>query len=214
MMENQTNPKLELLKRFCQKIRGHRAHLSHPMRHDGYLYASTGWIAIRVEDDPSIEALDDKEMNTIYSVFKRGEIEFHPLPTLPDAVKCKHCNGTGIQYLEECPECDGEGEFIHGRHSYECKECDCSGEIVSDSASTEPTGCWHCSGSGEADYQSGVAPTKVGGVYFQNQLLRMIANLPNSRIEHAPESDAKSLRAVHFIFDGGEGAVMPFRMES
>ncbi len=211
-METQTNPKLELLKRFCKKPGGFRDHLCSPIRRNGFLYATNGWIAIRIEDDPSIEASEGKETDTLHRIFEHGDIEFHELPALPDAIKCRYCKGTGIQYLEECSDCDGDGDFIHGNHRYDCKECDGSGEVDSGEVSDKPKGCFHCNGSGEADCTHGAIPTKVGGLYFQNHLLRMIVNLPNARIEHVTEFDEKSTPAAHFIFDGGEGAVMPFRV--
>lgn len=212
-MKTQTNPKLELLKRFCQKPGGYRAELQKPIRRDGFLYATTGWIAIRVEDDPSIKAGNGgTALPNIHTAFDHGEIEFHPLPMLPEAIKCKHCNGKGIEYLKECPDCDGEGDFVHGNHTYQCKECDCAGTVKSDEKTTKPTGCWHCGGTGEADYSGGAIPTQVGGLHFQNYLLRMIVNLPNAHIEHVYPSDEKSLPGTHFIFDGGEGVVMPFKV--
>ena len=33
-----------------------RAYLHKPMRHDGYLYATNGHIAVRIADDPAIDA--------------------------------------------------------------------------------------------------------------------------------------------------------------
>lgn len=33
-----------------------RHYVHKPMRHEGYLYATTGHIAVRIEDDPAIEA--------------------------------------------------------------------------------------------------------------------------------------------------------------
>lgn len=41
--------------KFCATI-DPRSYMHKPMRHDGYLYATTGHIAVRIADDPAIEA--------------------------------------------------------------------------------------------------------------------------------------------------------------
>lgn len=47
---------------------------------------------------------------------------------------------------------------------------------------------------------------------FLEFLLRMITGLPNARIEHVTPPDDKTLPGAHFIFDGGEGVVMPTKV--
>lgn len=70
---------------------------------------------------------------------------------LPALDSCPHCGGHGHVTMTECEECDGEGEFEHGRHTYECKECDGDGESSSRPCGPDdPEGkeCFKCSGSG------------------------------------------------------------------
>lgn len=205
------NDKLALLTRFTRPD-SYNEFQRKPIRRDGYLYATNGWIAIRIADDAAIEASDTEKSPNLARVFEHGDVEFHPLPALPDAIKCPQCNGTGKEYLEDCEDCDGDGDFIHGNHRYDCKECNGDGKVKASAETTEPTPCHHCNGSGEADPRDGSQPIKIGGLHFQPYLLRMIAGLPNARIEHVTPPDATTLPAAHFVFDGGEGAVMPFKV--
>ena len=121
---------------------------------------------------------------------------------LPPIEECGRCGGTGTLYQDACDECDGDGEFDHGRNTYECKECDGSG--FTDSHSNDKTSakpCSKCQGRGEEwKYH------KVGDAGFSLPYLRMLKDLPNCLLQKSgPESMAK------FTFDGGWGALMPMR---
>lgn len=209
-----TPDKLAMLMRFVAPETDIRTHLTKPMRQDGFLYASDGWIAVRVLDDQAIEAGEHPAKSNISKIFDKPiqPEALHPLPELPAAIKCKHCGGSGIQYFSICDECDGEGSFTHGTHNYECKECDGDGSIYNKSGHGVKQTCWHCSGHGEADHHGGAVPIKIGGLHFKPHLLRMIASLPGARIEHITPADETELPATRFTFDGGEGAVMPIKV--
>lgn len=49
---------------------------------------------------------------------------------LPDSLECASCCGAGVIIKADCDDCDGVGEFDHGRHTYFCKECGGSGFIA------------------------------------------------------------------------------------
>ncbi|HLP97509.1 MAG TPA: hypothetical protein VK149_03590 [Sideroxyarcus sp.] len=205
--------KTDLLKTFCAKNSSHRKYMQSPIRRDGHLYATNGWIGIRIPDDATVEATDTMELQRLCALFEHGEIEFHPLPALPEPVKCKHCHGTGKIYQEECPDCDGDGDFWHGNYKYDCKECDGSGMLKCESNDdSKAESCWDCNGTGEADYRNGAVPVKIGDLHFQPHLLRLICDLPNAKIEQVRTTDPQQTPGTHFIFDGGEGVVMPIRM--
>lgn len=71
--------------------------------------------------------------------------------TFPELQACTRCGGSGSMVRRECTDCDGEGEFDHGMHTYECKACDGDG-WVENRASTrddpEAESCTYCGGAG------------------------------------------------------------------
>lgn len=70
---------------------------------------------------------------------------------LPALDSCPHCGGHGHVTMTECKECDGVGEFDHGRHTYECEKCGGKGGTgTTPCGPDDPDGkpCSNCSGSG------------------------------------------------------------------
>lgn len=128
-----------------------RHYLHNPMRHDGYLYATTGSIAVRIEDDPGIYA-EPMPTNLQNGVLLRmatdtTERTWRPVPkvNIPAAKSCRRCDGTGRVVV--CPSCDGDGEFDHYDYTYECKNCDESGWVASANKNAGLV-CPDCHGSG------------------------------------------------------------------
>lgn len=71
--------------------------------------------------------------------------------SMPATEPCGGCNGMGHVVQEDCADCDGVGEFEHGRYTYDCKECDGDGKKrTKPCAADDPEGkpCEKCSGSG------------------------------------------------------------------
>lgn len=64
--------------------------------------------------------------------------------------------------------------------------------------------CPECSGSGEERVPS---PVKMGEASFAGFYINKIAALPNCRL-----SATRAEKVAHFLFDGGEGALMPMRV--
>jgi hypothetical protein len=86
-----------------------------------------------------------------------------------------------------CPECDGSG-----KEDDECEKCG------------HQKNCEGCGGTGKIDR---ITPVAVGEVSFQAKYLALIKNLPNCRIAPSgPETQAQ------FIFDGGDGSLMPMKV--
>ena len=95
-----------------------RSYMHKPMRHDGYLYATNGHIAVRIADDPAIEAgpMPQNLQNGILQKMAdyTEDRKWQPVPAI-DKVSlrdCAYCNGTGRAKM--CPVCDAEFELMTG----------------------------------------------------------------------------------------------------
>lgn len=194
------------LQKFCAN-EDIRQYLEKPFRKNGYLYASNGHICIRIPDDSNIQAIEAPSQIDPEKFFSNSVTEWHLLPeNLPPPKPCSNCNGEKIvseKVAEPCPDCDGEGDFTHGEHTYTCKECDGEGYIHR--KTQNKVTCPECTGTGENIYN----PVQIGAANYSRTYLALIQSLPGAKIEHVPEHD--SWRVCRFIFDGGEGAVMPQR---
>ena len=189
------------LQRFCADDFDPREYLRKPIPHKGYLYATNGHVLVRVAAPEHAGALAEKpDFDAV--VGKYIQAEGHaPLPPLPAGKKCKDCNGTGMVLMAECADCDGEGDFMHGTHIYECKECDGAGRFLS--ASGEKCECAGCYGHGIKAER-----IAIGQSGYDLRYLRWIAELPGARFAAGGAIDT----AGHFIFDGGDGIVMPRKL--
>lgn len=184
-----------------------RHYLHKPMRHDGYIYATNGHIAVRIVDDPSIDAgpIYDKLRATLPAMMEANGVDrtWHKvLPVDTSAAKpCKTCGGTGRTVT--CESCDGDGEFSHAGHVYHCKECDGIGEVGS---STEGAGaqCFDCNGSGLNLDES----VQFDGVHIAARYLHLIGTeIPGAEIGISNDPTGIHL----FRAPGVIGAVMPMR---
>ena len=192
---------LELLKKFVSQD-DPRKYMRSPFTRGEWTYATNGHIAVRVPKIDGVEILPEKHIPALESLFQSvGGNGFIALPWMPPLEECLLCSGTGIAY--ECPECDGEGEFEHGTHSYCCKECGGSGQVEYGSAGV--SACRHCGGTGAKRN----APAKVGGSHFDLFYLHLINGLPEAKF--SPGGDRMDM--ARFVFDGGEGILMPMRAE-
>lgn len=194
---------LEILRQFCATENEEREHLRHPMRHDGYLYATNGHIAVRVADDRAVDAAPVPELmlEKMLPAFAAipGSLGV-PIPELPEPEACIRCGGTGHLHRRECPECRGDGTFRHGRHDYECAECDGDGYLRFGAPAGEI--CPRCDGRGEEPYNA----TLVGDALIDPRYLRLLQTLPQPVLY--PNGPKKPLMCR---FDGGVALVMPMR---
>lgn len=199
----------EFLMRFSANQDDPRKFLHAPFSHGEWIYATDGHLAVRVPKTESITAaVNGDTPKNIADLFERHKIdtfidskEFQNLPP-PD--KCPDCNGSGVSYT--CPDCDGCGEFDHGRHSYDCKGCQATGQVDD---GEEEEACSTCRGNGVLQFQ----PFKIVNWNYNLRYLHKIAELPGMRFAQRPEGpDGYGDAAAYFVFDGGEGLLMPVMM--
>ena len=190
---------LELLKKFVSQ-NDPREYMRSPFTRGEWTYATNGHIAVRVPKIDGVEILPEKHIPNLEGLFQSaGDNEFISLPWMPPLKECPLCSGTGIAY--ECPECDGEGEFEHGTHTYRCKECDGHGQV--EYGSTGVSACRHCGGTGVERFK----PVQVSESHFDLFYLRLINGLPGAKF--SPGAGQEGMAC--FVFDGGEGILMPMK---
>ena len=184
-----------------------RHYLHKPMRHDGFLYATNGHVAVRIADDPAIEGgpMPQNLQNGILQkmVDDTEDRTWQPVPVIDKASlrDCAYCNGTGC--AKTCPACDGEGEFEHFGDWYDCKRCETTGQVAAGSANDSTT-CSYCFGSGHDASQS----VEIGGAHIAARFLRLIA----AEIPDAEIGISKNPLGVQIIRAPGViGCVMPMR---
>ena len=191
---------IELLNRFTANSSDPREYMRAPFTRGDWTYATNGHIAVRVQKIEHVKMLDGKLLVDIEELFSSSRSDdFVDMPSLPQAEECPECNGSGVAY--KCPQCDGDGEFEHGSHTYCCKECVGTGQVQDGYGEEEV--CEACSGTGMARYQ----PIKVGARYFDLVYLRLISELPGVKFSPGGTSGRG-----YFVFDGGEGILMPMNI--
>lgn len=196
------DPRAELLGRFCA-INDIRNYLCHPNRIGAYIYATNGWIAIRIPYDGSLEAQDCDKLPSMPGLFEAPVAEFIDMPVMPTAEPCATCSGSGREYKEACDECDG-GEFDHGNHSYTCKACDGEGKVNMLVHEGLGAPCEECGGTGHDKGQH----ISIGTSTYLRILLDKVATLSGVKIQKHSNGN----HPARFVFDGGEGVVMPYRV--
>ena len=185
-----------------------RYYLHKPMRHEGYLYATTGHIAVRIEDDPAIEA-EPMPANLQNGVLQKMATDttdrtWRPVPQVNGAAAepCAYCDGTGR--VVDCPDCDGDGEFEHGDHTYECKACNASG-LVASPIKDAGAKCHDCHGSGMSWQET----VELDGVHIAACYIYLIGTeIPGAEIGISKNPTGIQL----FRAPGIVGCVMPMRV--
>lgn len=192
--------------KFCAPNDG-RHYLHKPMRHEGFLYATTGHIAVRIADDPAIDAepMPQNLQNSILQKMATDTEEriWSPAPPIGRAGlrDCPHCSGSGR--ARTCPACAGDGEFEHYGDWYGCKHCDETGQITAQ-PNDNAAECYACLGSGIDANES----IEISGVHIAARLLHLIsAEIPDAEIGISNNPmGPQLLRAPGVI-----GVVMPMR---
>lgn len=194
------------IERFCG-TNDFRQYLHRPLRTDRGLIATDGAIAVLVQDDGGEydNFADHVNGTTVEKLFDghaaaREWMLACALPC-PGKKKCQHCDGAGHTLMEDCDECDGDGDFHHGSWVYECKECDGAGRVKRPNGShKEP--CYQCKSTGLE-----VVSVPVGGVtHISSKYVALLKELPDCEISPAPQPSP-----IPFRFQGGIGVVMPIR---
>lgn len=176
-----------------------------PFRLNGYVYASNGHWIVRLPDDASIDAdpVGEHHPKKLESMFAEAASEgFKPLPEMKKPDACNTCEGKGTGTEKKCHSCDGKGEFEHYGYDYECQACDGNGsEFFPSSKGADP--CPHCDGLGIQQLREGLA---CGDAKFSPRYLWLLKSLPGIQI-----ATNGTDKAGHFIFEGGDGLLMPYR---
>ncbi|WP_127078426.1 hypothetical protein [Rhodomicrobium lacus] len=179
--------------------------LDKPFSIGAYTYATNGHLVIRVprradvperDGTPAIDRLPHPWIGR----------DYRPLPTLPESIfyDCDICAGEGR--VVDCPDCDdGTVECPHCGAESNCKNCDGRGVVPASEHPDEESQACTCYG--------GQRPTKAAvclgqGRTFGTLYLLKISKLPGLRFSVAPADESRSSPS-HFIFDGGEGLIMP-----
>lgn len=114
--------------------------------------------------------------------------------------KCGRCSGAQHVCDKECEDCDGDGEFKHGRHYYSCKQCDGDGRHDVPSTAVDQRACPACLGSGVE--QDSVLFGDRDSQGINTIYVHLLQQLPNCEISWSGE------REILVRFDGGLGMVM------
>ena len=196
--------KKENLQKYCGE-----GIISKPFSKGGFSYATDGVLIIRVAQIEGVEEqiINKPNVDSLWSKHVHEGDSYFPIPEIPEPESnvCTWCFGTGN--VNPCPECNGEGVVYFSNHynEYECdcETCDGSGFHIGDKTEDkrEPKICKRCKGEGKI-YKYG--NSTVSGRLYNNKYLLMLKKLPNCVL-----AEAKDLDPGHFIFDGGDGFIMP-----
>lgn len=201
------------LKRFCAKD-DPRPYLNAPWQEDGSAFATNGHIAITLNghSDATLPDADPTMAGRIQKLLERIASNDIDLPiALPEETgrACGLCGGSGRVVVETCTECDGEGTFEHGSHTYDCKDCAGHGAHTSPAllATDDTIECECCDGLGKI-FSQYVDLQADGKTYrYQRRYLLLINDLPSSRLIVG----SNPVEAARFEFTGGSGVLMPCR---
>lgn len=197
------------IQKFCaaEGLGDLRVYLRRPMQFGDQVLASDGRILVCILGHFGHEEAPWGVRNftrRIEQIIKEAPLTWTPASAieLPPPEPCAQCDGSGVMYRVDCHECDGEGESVHGTHTYCCMECDGEGSVVtrhpSHGARAQP--CDICEGSGAS-----IQPVTVGEMRVQRRYLAAIAELPGAQVAPSHEGN------LVFVFDGGWGALAPLR---
>lgn len=197
------------LSKFTSSPDGTGGHyLSTPWSVGDHSVATNGHILVRVprrDDIPENDKAPSLE-TVLASAFPSDDFIPFPAFTPAPAEPCNDCRGIGR--VTECEDCDGEGEHecLECGNETECASCQGSGVHPDRLGDAEAIKCAACAGSGHRDDKCSV--TLADNLHISQRYALLIADLPAARIVSVPR-DPKDLRAVPFVFDGGDGLVMP-----
>lgn len=214
------------LHKFCAGERDPREYLRAPWRQGQWVYATNWHLVIRVPAAAMPDAVEGgpKHPNTAAMFAKHlesGDREFLPMPAIDAPTVCGYCGGKVKVWAVTCPDCE-DGTFMHGDHEYDCKNCDGSdaGPGWLDSSNDNPEAvekqCHHCDFNGYSLVGNGCQ--QLGPAHYANVYLWHFAQFPKCRIcpgDPVPipgfiEPAGRPAPAA-FIFDGGQGLLMPTR---
>lgn len=198
------------LQQFCSTNENH-PNIQKPFSRSKWTYATNGHILIRI---PRVAGFDeDKGPKEVEALFDEAEARtavmlWQPLPEFElEYMDCDWCDCKG--HVKPCPVFDDpQAKCSNGEN----KECEKYNEDCTIGCGPSDKGafvCEVCDGDkriklqGKHIVQGALSKVQISAIY-----LDMIKDLPNVHI--APH-DATS--AIRIKFDGGEGLLMPVRMD-
>lgn len=196
---------LETLKRFSSKDPT-RTQILEPWSRGEYSFATDSRILIRVPRlDQIPENRDAPATDHLFAKFPHAG-NWLSIPGLPEPQDepCPECEGSGKESAR-CQACKGEGTTLCPTcedGDLKCRKCHGTGF---DEENRGGTSCEHCDGSGKRPIRQSIT---VGNEVVDARYLRLIRDLPNVRIANG----RKEACALTFVFDGGDGLIMPIRM--
>ena len=212
------------LQRFCANESDPRPYLRAPFKRGQWVYATNGHVCVRVPVESEPDAQESDRSPNAGALFEKHienrECEFLLMPKIPDLIQCSGCAGEGRVRAIKCAPCSGTGVFQHFGDTYDCQRCADSAagpgwdeRLPFDDASPEDVMrvCDNCDGLGYALSSNGVMA--LGDSTYSPVYLSWIAALPQVRICPGGPAAAHHTEVVPaaFIFDGGQGIVMPRR---
>jgi|GEM_PF-1895771 len=219
---------LEMLQPFCARETDPREHMRAPLRAGDDAVGVNGRVAVGLfgqanlvpDGAPASEKLAKglaKLKASWAAVPADAWRPFSDIELPKDAEKhvCKLCSGHKFVVSEKCRDCDGDGEFEHGNHTYDCKNCEGEGQIVEPSAEGEEGAvfCWECEGKGWS-YKNRFLCCKVPGMPdgFGVQEIYVEKLAAIEALEWAyvhGDGVGVSCGTVYLRFAGGWGVLMP-----
>jgi hypothetical protein len=207
---------IEILQRYFSVKDDPRVHF-HPHTIDGRACSTNGqWIAV-LDTPPDGVELRTGDVQGKYD--PRGILaaidsytgDFVPASAIGiSAIRCRHCEGTGLATETDCDDCDGDGWFSHGSHTYECKNCDGLGVITQPGTGTTCSACYG-TGNGGREYPSTHGDTllNVAASSFYVAALRAFGGEISTQLVTAESTDRGTGPLWVLRFPGGRGALMP-----
>ena len=205
---------LEILRAFCSDDET-RFELFNPFTQGNYTFATDGRTVVRV---PKIiaGARTEPVKADAAGLFK-PELMGHPELMFPEGwqhlpelwEECGTCAGVGrCQGMLPCTRCEGSGEEECPTclNMHDCEECRGSGEIKGDANAA----CEWCDGLGKVEVVTRILGMP-GEVCFNDRYLRRVYSLPGVVMTHDPSDPMKT---AHFVFEGGDGLIMPMRAQT
>lgn len=121
--------------------------------------------------------------------------------SLDNYEECTRCDGNGYVKEVPCQDCDGEGQFMRGRHEYTCQQCDGSG--VETFWDAEQTRCPECGGSQVEQDAVKFGANATHGI--NTKYLHLLQSLPECVVSWATDE------WIVYRFTGGCGVVAAMR---
>ena len=214
---------LQALHLFKSHDEPHRRWMESPVLIDDYALATNGHWLVQI-DRVLVGHLSPSEPPPVrvkpLDLLQRGWRPFGPDATpmaamaLPDAERCKACDGAGQYGYSSCACCEGAGWFERDGHDYTCKSCDGEGLVADYTAAPAP--CRYCEGHGiEISYGQG-GGVDVASNHFTLHYLQMLKSIPGCWFDPGRGGgvDGGQMGLFTFPLEGGymaRGALMPRR---